>query len=81
LCLDFLNKEPFPIIPGSGAAMQALHFRRSWKHCGDPPAAAALKQNVYPGAPACDLISPRAIRTQAIRTSVIKNRKKKGGGA
>jgi hypothetical protein len=72
LCLDNLSKEPLPITPGSGAAMKALHFRRSWKHCGESPATVSLKQSVYVNAPAYNLILSEATKTHTIITSGLK---------
>jgi hypothetical protein len=77
LCLDNLSKEPLPITPGSGAAMKALHFRRSWKHCGESLAAVSLKKSVSVDAPAYDLILSEAIKTHAIITSGLNTGKRK----
>jgi hypothetical protein len=77
LCLDNLSQKPFPIIPGSDAAMKALHFRRSWKPCGKSPAAASLKQSAHNDAPACDLFLSEALKTHTIITYRLKTAKGK----
>ncbi len=77
LCLDILSKEPLPINSGSGAAMNALQFRRSWKHCDKSLATVSLKQSVYEDAPAYDLILSVAIKTHAIITSGLKTEKER----
>jgi hypothetical protein len=77
LCPDNLIKEPFPITPGSGAAMKALHFRRSWKPCAKSPAAASLKQSAHYDAPACDLFLSEALKTRKIITYRLKTAKGK----
>jgi hypothetical protein len=61
--------------------MKALQFRRSWKPRGKSPAAASLKQSLYPDAPTYHLILSKAIKTHRITTSELNTGKMKGGNA
>jgi hypothetical protein len=58
--------------------MKASHFHRSWKYCAESPVAVfPNKQSVYADAPAHDLISATAVKTQAIIPDKLKTGKRK----